>query len=190
MKLFLEIKFMPFIAIWRFGYLLFYQVFYLYHLTLSSVKISYLWNCLNGVIKFIYLHYGHNVLPRCITNAIHSYVCKTAVFNWLLTCWIALKLSKMYITLRFIFWILFNRRRPNSQWSNTICCLSHTVNTMPADVLWTWRSQVTSQHDIDQIRRNIPSLVSEELTYPLQWHHISIMASQITCNSIVCSTAC
>ena len=29
--------------------------------------------------------------------------------------------------------ILFNRRRPNSQWSNHTCTLSYSKNTMPAD---------------------------------------------------------
>ena len=45
----------------------------------------------------------------------------------------------------FISWILFNQRRQNSQRSNPTCCLSYTVNTMPADTLVTlkdlWHQQ-------------------------------------------------
>ena len=40
-------------------------------------------------------------------------------------------------TFRVIFWILFNRRS-DSQWSNPTCCLSYTVNTMPADAQATY----------------------------------------------------
>ena len=41
------------------------------------------------------------------------------------------------LTFRIISWRLFDRRRPNSQWSKSTCCLSNTVNTMTADALST-----------------------------------------------------
>ena len=39
----------------------------------------------------------------------------------------------MCIHIHIISWITLNRRRPNSQWSNQVCCLSHTINTLAAD---------------------------------------------------------
>ena len=36
-----------------------------------------------------------------------------------------------------IYWILFNRRKPDWQWSNPTGCLSYTINVMPADALAT-----------------------------------------------------
>ena len=52
--------------------------------------------------------------------------------------WIVLKIIKDVFTFHIICWIFFNRWRPNSQWSNPTCCISYTVNTMPADALATW----------------------------------------------------
>ena len=42
-----------------------------------------------------------------------------------------------FIYIRIISWILYHRRRPNSQWSKSICCLFYTVKTMLADALAT-----------------------------------------------------
>ena len=41
---------------------------------------------------------------------------------------------------RTISWILFDRRKPNSQWSKPTCCLSHSVNTMPVILTLTYFS--------------------------------------------------
>ena len=41
------------------------------------------------------------------------------------------------IRISYQSWILFNRRRLNSQWSKPTCCLSYTDNTVHADALVT-----------------------------------------------------
>ena len=50
---------------------------------------------------------------------------------------IVFKIMKYVFTFRIISRILFNRRKPNLQWSNRTCCTYYTVNTMPADALAT-----------------------------------------------------
>ena len=63
---------------------------------------------------------------------------------------------KYVLTFRIISWIW---RRQDSQWSNPTCCPSYTVNTIADNDLG---SQGMNRHGVDQIRRNIPSLASEE----------------------------
>ena len=41
-------------------------------------------------------------------------------------------------TFCIISWILFNRRRPNSLWSNITCCLSYNVNSIPFLLMPWW----------------------------------------------------
>ena len=62
----------------------------------------------------------------------------------LLTCWIVSKIVKDVFIFRIISWILFNRRRPNSQWSNPTCCIYDTVNSMPADTLATLAAKASA----------------------------------------------
>ena len=45
--------------------------------------------------------------------------------------------DKKVFTFCIISWILFNRRRSDLHCSNPTCCLSYTVNTIPADALAT-----------------------------------------------------
>ena len=80
-----------------------------------------------------------------------------------LTCWIGLKVIKDVFTFRIISWILFNRRRSDSQWSNPTCCLSSTLNTIPGN----FRRRGIGRHDIDRIICNITSQASEELKWLL-----------------------
>ena len=69
-----------------------------------------------------------------VSNTLHTIATSTSYWE---TGWIALKIIKDVFTFLTISWILFNRRRPNLQWSNPTCCLSYTDNTMPANALAT-----------------------------------------------------
>ena len=64
-------------------------------------------------------------------------IASLAVSDFNSWCWIVLIIIKDVFTFHIISWVLFHRRRPNSQWSNPTCCLSYTNNTMPADALVT-----------------------------------------------------
>ena len=64
------------------------------------------------------------------------WVNKVSNHRWL-TYWIVFKIIKNVFPLRTISRILLNRRRPNSQWSNPTCCISYSVNNMPAYALAT-----------------------------------------------------
>ena len=63
-------------------------------------------------------------------------------------CWIVLKIIKDVFTFRIIYWNLCKRRRPNSQWSNPICCLSYPDNIMSADALATLGAKSIIRHGI------------------------------------------
>ena len=66
-------------------------------------------------------------------------------------------------TFCIIFWILFNRRRPDSQWSNPTCSLFCTINNIPADAVVTQGAGASAGMVNDQLSKNIPSIASEEL---------------------------
>ena len=59
----------------------------------------------------------------------------TQILLKLLTHWTVWKILKDIFTFSITSWILFNRRRPDSQCSKHTCCLLHTVNIIPADAL-------------------------------------------------------
>ena len=71
--------------------------------------------------EFLPFCLGGNVLTLNILNCFKGYKRSTSPV----------------LTFCVISWILFNRRTPDSQWSNPTCCLSCTVNNIPADALAT-----------------------------------------------------
>ena len=64
-----------------------------------------------------------------------------------------------------IYWIVVNRRGPDSQWSNPTCCLCYTVYTMLADTLATLGARASAGMVLTPQSRNIPFPASEELRY-------------------------
>ena len=114
--------------------------------------------------------------PLCadIVSKRHEHILEAKMRKKLLTCWMVLKITIDIYMFCTISWILFNRRRANTQWSNSTCCLSYTVNTMkPGDL----ESQDIIRHGIEQINSIILSLASEELirlghTWQILWELI------------------
>ena len=55
---------------------------------------------------------------------------------WLtLNMLIHFKNDKIFIHISYHVWDFIWQTKPNSQWSKSTCCLSYSVNTMPADAL-------------------------------------------------------
>ena len=70
------------------------------------------------------------------STSMNAYILFCILTLSMLNC---LNIIKDVFTFCIVSWILFNRRRRNSQWSNPTCCLSYVVNTMPADAMATAR---------------------------------------------------
>ena len=86
--------------------------------------------------------------PFILKSNIHSKICGITIS--LLWWFVDILYQCSYLTLNMLnyfeyhnryiyisYWVLFNRRRPDSQCSNPTCCVSYTINTMPADALAT-----------------------------------------------------
>ena len=74
----------------------------------------------------------------------------------LLTGWIVLKIIKDTFAFHIFSWTLFNKRRPNLQWSSPTCCRSYIDNTMRVDALATlgaWHWPLKSEYSVSSIRR-------------------------------------
>ena len=78
-----------------------------------------------------------------------------------------LTIIKDVCTFCIVSWILFNRRRWNSQWSNSTCCLSYIVNTMPVAATttergyqhaWFWSNK--PGYSVSSIKRVNPSILT------------------------------
>ena len=74
-----------------------------------------------------------------------------------------LKIIKDVFAIHIISWILFDRRRPTSQWSNPTYCLPYTDNTMPADALATLGARASAAVVLTPQSQNILFPGSEEL---------------------------
>ena len=96
-------------------------------------------------------------------------------------CCIVLKIFKGLFTFCIIYWILFDRSRSKSQWSNPTSCLSYTFNMMSVDALEPEHQQCLlmlwsiSRHGIDHQSQNVPSLAWEQLMGTQTAHRICIL---------------
>ena len=66
--------------------------------------------------------------------------------------------------LHHILDFVFNGRRPDLQWSNPTCCLSYTVNIIPADALGSQRARASAGKVLTPQSQNVLSPALEELT--------------------------
>ena len=88
----------------------------------------WLWRSRQWWWHWLSLH--HSTLASCIAPPSHPAGRNIATLN-MLNC---LKIRSDVFTFRIISLILSNGRRPNSQWSNPMCSLFYTVNTMSPKV--------------------------------------------------------
>ena len=99
----------------------------------SSMSCSWNANRINIIQWFDDNDYAYIQLP--VFN--HSPFLLQRQYYWPLTCWFIFNIIQDPFTFHVISWILFHRRRPNSQWSKSNCYLYSTVNTISAEALVT-----------------------------------------------------
>ena len=117
------------------------------HLIIKNIQLKML------LAEFLPFYLGGNVLTLNILNCFKGYKRSTSPV----------------LTFCVISWILFNRRTPDSQWSNPTCCLSCTVNNIPADALATLGARASAGMVLTH-KAGIFHLQHQKSTQELKWN--------------------